>query len=72
MQAYPAIPTEATEFQSNYGYEVPVAVHDWQWSVTFGRWSALVTFKDGWHGWTYPKSWVETMTPEELAAWWSQ
>ena len=45
----------ATLFQHNYGFEKPAAIHGWQWSTTFGRWSALVTFDDGWHGYAYPK-----------------
>lgn len=53
---YPDIP-EASEFQHGYGYETPAEVHGWEWSTTFGTWSALVTFKDGWHGYTYPKPW---------------
>lgn len=52
---YPAIPTYATLFQHNYGWEEPTAIGQWQWTTTFGRWSALCTFKDGWHGYTYPK-----------------
>jgi hypothetical protein len=54
-QAYGPIP-EATKFQHGrgYGYEEPAEVHGWQWSNDFGRWSALVTFADGWHGFTYP------------------
>lgn len=53
--SYPPIP-DSVEFQNlNYGYDVPVTVHGWQWSTTFNRWSALVTFADGWHGFTYPK-----------------
>jgi hypothetical protein len=42
------------KFQHNYGHEVPMCVHYWSWSTTFGRWSALVTFYDGWTGYTYP------------------
>lgn len=42
-------------YQHNYGYEKPVALGHWSWSTTFGRWSRLVTFADGWHGYTYPK-----------------
>lgn len=38
-----------------YGYEKPREVHGWGWSSTFGKWSALVTFEYGWHGWTYPE-----------------
>lgn len=45
----------ATEFQQAYHYERPVAFHGWNWSTTFQRWGALVTFADGWHGFTYPK-----------------
>ena len=53
--SYPPIP-EAELFQGiNYAYEKPIAIHGWQWSTTFGRWSALVTFSDGWYGFTYPK-----------------
>lgn len=43
-----------TRFQHGYGYEVPDEIHGWQWSSDFARWSALVTFSDGWHGFTYP------------------
>ena len=53
-QAYGPIP-EATEFQHGTGGRAkPVEIHGWQWSNDFGRWSALVTFEDGWHGFTYP------------------
>lgn len=42
--AYGPIP-EATEFQNQSGsYEVPGIVHGWQWSTTFNRWAAVVTF----------------------------
>jgi hypothetical protein len=53
-QAYGKIP-DASEFWHNYGYEVPETVHGWEWSTTFNKWSALVTFSDGWHGYTYPR-----------------
>lgn len=43
------------EFQKDYGFETPVAIHGWQWSTTFGQWGALVTFANGWRGYTYPK-----------------
>jgi hypothetical protein len=44
------------EFQDETGgYSVPHFVHGWQWSQTFGRWGALVTFPSGWHGFTYPR-----------------
>jgi hypothetical protein len=46
---------ESTGFYHNYGYEVPAEIHGWEWSTTFGRWSALVTFADGWHGFTWPQ-----------------
>ena len=55
-KSYGKIP-DSKEFQNmRYGYEVPKKVHGWQWSTTFGRWTALVTFKDGTRTWTYPKS----------------
>ncbi len=53
--SYPPIPENVELFQDGLGYRKPVAIHGWDWSVTFGRWSALVTFEHGWHGWTYPK-----------------
>lgn len=53
--SYPPIP-DAQEFLHRYSYEKPVAVHGWQWTTTFNRWSALVTFADGWHGFTYPRN----------------
>jgi hypothetical protein len=57
-ESYGKIP-DAELFQkgSGYGYDKPTEVHGWQWSTTFNRWSALVTFKDGWHGYTYPAPW---------------
>lgn len=55
MITYGDIPTNATHFTKlNYSVEAPRAVHSWQFSTTFNRWSALVTFEDGWHGYTYP------------------
>lgn len=42
-------------FQSPTGYEIPSKVYGWQWSVTFNRWTALVTFDNGWRGFTWPK-----------------
>lgn len=54
-RAYGRIP-EATEFQHISGCRVvPEVIHGWHWSVTFGRWTALVTFADGWHGFTFPQ-----------------
>lgn len=52
--AYGKIP-DSKEFQKGYGYEIPKKVHGWEWSTIFGRWTALVTFKDGSQTWTYPK-----------------
>jgi hypothetical protein len=52
--AYGPIP-EAYAFQNEVGgVEVPAIVHHWGWSTTFGRWGAVVTFKSGWHGFTWP------------------
>ena len=42
-------------FLNRMGYEAAQEVHGWEWATTFGRWSALVTFRDGWHGFTYPE-----------------
>ncbi len=57
---YPPIP-DATHFMTpHFGSCVPKVIHGWQWSDTFGKWSALVTFgndtgfDDGWYGFTYP------------------
>ena len=48
---------DSERFQHNVGfrYEKPVEVFGWQWSVTFGRWSALVEFANGWKGYTWPE-----------------
>jgi hypothetical protein len=54
VDRYPDIPA-ATEFWTGRDWRQPETVHGWQWSTTFGKWSALVTFADGWHGFTYPK-----------------
>lgn len=53
--SYPPIPEGVELFQHKLGYEKPTKIHGWEWSTTFGKWSALVTFADGWHGFTYPK-----------------
>jgi len=56
-QSLPDIPL-ADLFQSGTGsYDTPVTVHRWEWSTTFGRWAAVCTFADGWHGVTFPKTW---------------
>ena len=54
LPGYPPKP-EAELYQHGYGWEKPVDLGDWSWSNTFGRWSRLVTFADGWHGYTFPK-----------------
>jgi hypothetical protein len=52
---YPPKPENPTgKFQIDYSYEKPVAFHRWQWSNTFNRWGAFVTFANGWHGFTFP------------------
>lgn len=53
---YPSRPT-TTEglFLRGYSYEQG-KVADWQWSGTFGKWTALVEFTDGYRCWTYAKS----------------
>lgn len=53
--SYPAKPESAELYQHNRGYEKPVELGEWQWSTTFGRWSRLVTFVDGWKGFSYPQ-----------------
>lgn len=56
--SYPPIPASADQFQTpRSGFDSPVFIHGWNWSTTYGRWTALVTFADGWHGWTSPKTW---------------
>lgn len=47
----------ATEFWNGIKYrdEKPVEFHGWEWSEDFKRWGALVTFADGWRGYTWPK-----------------
>lgn len=52
--AYGQIP-EAELFQHPHmAPQKPTQLVGWDWSVTFGRWSALVEFADGWQGFTYP------------------
>jgi len=52
--AYGPIP-DADKFQNERGQvETPVTVHGWVWSPGFRRWTALVTFASGWHGYTWP------------------
>jgi hypothetical protein len=52
--AYGPIPN-STYFWTGWTYEEPSIVHGWTFSQTFGVWEALVTFTDGWHGWTAPR-----------------
>jgi hypothetical protein len=48
---------DAKRFQhAMAGYEKPTEIHGWEFSVTFGRWSALATFADGWRGFTFPET----------------
>lgn len=53
---YPPIPL-ATKFQDNegYGYREASEIHGWQWSETFGRWGAVVSFPNGWRGLSWPE-----------------
>ena len=52
-EAWGPLPGSALfQHNSGHGYEVPAQVHGWAWSTDFGRWSARVTFRDGWHVWT--------------------
>jgi hypothetical protein len=54
-EAYGRIPG-CSRFQSpRDGWQVPTEIHGWQFSETFRRWSALVTFENGWHGWAFPE-----------------
>lgn len=54
-EGYGPIPDAKTfQHHSSYRNEVPIEVHGWEWSTTFGCWRALVTFKDGWKGITSP------------------
>ena len=55
LLSYPAKPDHAELYLHNYGYEKPVELGAWDWSCTFGRWGRIVTFSDGWRGFTYPK-----------------
>ena len=41
-------------FYHNYGYDPITSFEKWEWSFTFGCWAGLVTFADGWRGYTYP------------------
>lgn len=65
--SHPSIPEDVELFQHRNGYAKPETVHGWEWSYTFGKWSALVTFADGWNGFTYPRPALVTPTPESEA-----
>jgi hypothetical protein len=52
---YGKIPV-SDKFLNGLTAERPVAVWGWEWSTTFQRWTALVTFRSGWTGFTYPVS----------------
>jgi hypothetical protein len=53
-RAWGPIP-EAALFQRGLVYVPVAAVLGWDWSVTFGRWSALVVHTDGTRQWTFPR-----------------
>lgn len=55
--SYPPIPHHLKEFWTGFRWEVPTKVIYWDWSVTFGRWGALVEFADGTEQYTWPKDW---------------
>lgn len=45
----------ATDYQNGYGWQRPMWLGSWEYSVTFGRWGRIVGFYDGWQGCTWPK-----------------
>ena len=53
--SYPPIP-DSELFFTGWGYEKPAIVHGWDWSTTFNKWGALVTFDNGTRVFTYPKT----------------
>lgn len=57
IREYPPKPENATHYQHRYGYEIPMWLGKWEWSCTFGQWGRIVGFYDGWHGYTWPKTW---------------
>lgn len=69
-RSYPPRPESAVNYSRGYGMEKPVELGAWSWSATFGRWGRLVTFADGWHGFTYPDVSRDNFTPAGLAAAW--
>lgn len=54
-RSYPPKP-ESELYYHNYGYEKPVELGEWCWSITFSRWGRSVKFADGWDGFTWPQS----------------
>ena len=63
--AYGKIPDSLRFQNQSYGYEEATQIHGWQWSVTFGRWSALVTMPCGWQGFSVPEMAFAPMTDDE-------
>lgn len=53
---YPPIPIDAKLFQRNYVFAEVERLIRWEWSVTFGRWGAIVEFPDGYTCYTWPKT----------------
>lgn len=47
--------------------EMPAEILGWRYSVTFGRWSALVRFTDGYECFTYPNVWPFVPWVREVA-----
>lgn len=66
LREYPPKPEHTEEYlNDHYGYEKPTELGEWQWSITFGRWSRLVTFANGWRGYTYPKHEIQVENDPE-------
>ena len=55
MTELPPIPA-AELFFTGWTYEKPAQVHAWEFSYTFNRWGAVVTFNNGRRVYTYPKT----------------
>jgi hypothetical protein len=41
--------------RNGWNFAPGIKVYGWNWSTTFGRWTALVELKNGWFGWSYPE-----------------
>lgn len=50
----PAIPDTSRFQHPGGGFCVAETIHNWSWSITFNRWGASVTFKDGIRCFTWP------------------